>query len=403
MRNIRMHLRIITGILVIFLIGGMSVSAGAIPDLKGSWTGISVEQYSPADGFENLTADLGSFQITGQEGRVFVGEETYYDQTTGENLTEIFSGALSPDGRMYELDNEGSGISFGEIFSDHEFYITMLFSERGPMIISFHMVKSGTKASPLGNVPKLIGTWNHTHNRKNSASTTSHIIIDKQQGRIWSGTEEILDEDGTTINVTLAGTVGETGRLYATSAGGAYMFGSLTGDDSIQSAFIIPGDTDGTYVVDRVLTKNETSIPQSGLSYPVMAGDWKIDNRKVIENGKITNKGPLSDEWISFSNQSDKFFTTVRHNQDAGAPPDMEVSGIFRLPDEAFLTGADSEIVIYHVLDNSSIEAIVNRKDKNASLYVDLLTRKPHIKSFSDILYNFMRMWDGRASHQHIL
>ena len=47
MRNIRMHLRIITGILVILLIGGMSVSAGAIPDLKGSWTGISVEQVLP--------------------------------------------------------------------------------------------------------------------------------------------------------------------------------------------------------------------------------------------------------------------------------------------------------------------------------------------------------------------
>jgi hypothetical protein len=405
MINKRMHLRIIIGVLVILLVGGiMSVSAGAIPDLKGSWTGISVEQYSPAGGFENLTADLESFQITGQDGRVYFGKETFYDQPTGKNVTEIFSGALSPDGRTYELDNEGSGISFGEIVSDHEFYNTMLFSERGPMIISLHLVKSGTNATSLGKVPKLIGTWNLTHNRENSASTTGHITIDKQQGRIWSGTEEILDEDGTTINLTLAGTVGETGRLYAASSDGAFMFGSLTGDDSIQSAFIIPGDTDGTYVVDRVVTKNGTSIPQSDLSYPVMAGDWKIDNRKMIENGKITNEGPLSDEWISFSNQTGKFFTAVRHNQAAGVLPDMEVSGIFRLPDEAFLTGADSEIVIYHVIDNSSIEAIVNRKDRNASLYVDLLTRKPHNKSFSDIvsdiLYNiFVRWWDTRPSH----
>ena len=399
-------MRLILGILVILLVGGtMAVSAGGIPDLKGSWTGISVEQYSPAGGFENLTADLGSFRITGQDGRGFVGEETFYDRPTGKNITEIFSGALSPDGRMYELDNEGSGISFGEIVSDHEFYNTMLFSERGPMIISLHLVKSGTNASPYGKVPDLIGTWNLTHNRENSASTTGHLTIDKQQGRIWSGTEKILDEDGTTINLTLAGTVGETGRLYAASSDGAFMFGSLTGDDSIQSAFIIPGDTDGTYVVDRVVTKNGTSIPQSDLSYPVMAGDWKIDNRKVIENGKITNAGPLSDEWISFSNQTGKFFTAKRYNQVAGALPDMEVSGIFRLPNEAFLTGADSEIVIYHVIDNSSIDAIVNRKDKNASLYVDLLTRKPHNKLFSeifsDILYNiFVRWWDARPSNQ---
>ena len=118
MRNMRMHLQIIIGILVILLAGGiMSVSAGAIPDLKGSWTGISVEQYSPAGGFENLTADLESFQITGQDGRVYVGKETFYDQPTGKNVTEIFSGAISPDGRTYELDNEGSGISFGEIVS----------------------------------------------------------------------------------------------------------------------------------------------------------------------------------------------------------------------------------------------------------------------------------------------
>ena len=373
-----MYLRIITGILVFLLIGGiMSVSAVVIPDLKGSWTGISVEQYSPAGGFKNRTADLGSYQITGQDGRAFVGEEKHYNQTTGKDVTELFSGALSPDGRTYELDNEGSGISFGEIVSDHEFYNTVLFSERGPMVIAFHMVKSGTNASPYVNVPDLIGTWNITHVRKNSASTTGLITIDKQQGRIWSGTEKIQDEDGSWINVKLAGTVGETGKLYATTADGAFMFGSLTGNDSIQSAFIIPGDTDGTYVVDRVLTKNGTSIQQSDLSYPVMAGDWKIDDRKVIENGKITDLGPLSDEWLSFSNQTGRFFTAVRHNQTTGVPPEIEVSGIFRLPDEAFLTGADSEIVIYHVLDNSSIEAIVNRKDNTASLYLDLLTRKP--------------------------
>ena len=43
-------------------------------------------------------------------------------------------------------------------------------------------------------------------------------------------------------------------------------------------------------MVDRVLTKNEASIPRSDLSYPVMAGDGKIDDRNVIENGTITNE-----------------------------------------------------------------------------------------------------------------
>ena len=56
---------IIKGILVILLISGiMSVSAEVIPDLKGSWTGNYVEQYSPNGGFENLIANLISYQIT---------------------------------------------------------------------------------------------------------------------------------------------------------------------------------------------------------------------------------------------------------------------------------------------------------------------------------------------------
>lgn len=391
-----------TGILVILLLGGIvSVSAGAIPDLKGSWTRISVEKYSPDGGFENVTSYPGSYLITGQDGRGFVGEEKFYNQTTGENVTELFSGALSPDGRMFELDNEGSGISFGEIVSGNEFYNTVLFSERGPMVISYHAVKSGTNATSSGNMPNLIGTWNLTHYRKNSASTTGLLFIDQQQGRIWKGTEQFLDEDGTTLHRAIAGTVGESGRIYATTANGGFMFGSLAGDNSIRSAFIIPGDTDGTYAVDRVLTKNETPVQQSDISYPVLAGDWKIDNRKVIENGKITNEGPLNDEWVSVSSQNGKFFTVVRHSRAAGAPPGTEVSGIFRVPDEAFLTGAGSEVVIYHILDNSSIEAIVNRKDKNASLYLDELTRKPRTRLFSDIFSTIpVPRWDALPSYQ---
>ena len=377
MKDRRMYLRIITVVLVFFLFVGMiSVSADVIPDLKGYWTGINAVQYSPDGGFENVTTDLKSIQISGQDGRAIVGELKHYKKKIGKNVTEIISGALSPDGHMLELDNEGDGVTFGEIISDHELYNTVLFPERGPMIILYHVVKSGTDVSSSETVPDLIGTWNLTHKRNNAASTTGLLTIDQQQGRIWRGTEEIQDEDGTLIKETLAGTVGETGTIYAASADGAFMFGSLQGNDSIQSVFVIPGDTDGTYVVDSELTKNETMIPQSDLPYPVMAGDWKIDDRKVIENGTITDKGPVSDEWISYSNQTGRFFTAVRHNQPVKTPSGTTVSGIFRTTDEAILTGADSAMVLYHVIDNSTMEAIINRKDEAASLYLDVLTRK---------------------------
>jgi hypothetical protein len=216
-----MYLGIITGILVFLLIGAvMSVSAELIPDITGSWTGISVDQYSPKGGFENRTANLLAFLITGQDGRAYIGEETHHNLTTGNNVTELFSGALSPDGQTYELDNQGSGITFGEIVSDHEFYNTVLFYDRDPLVRSYHMVKSGTNASPSGEVPELVGTWNLTHSRNNAASTTGLLTIDQQLGRIWAGTEEFQDEDGTWINVSLAGTVGETGRLYAATLTG---------------------------------------------------------------------------------------------------------------------------------------------------------------------------------------
>ena len=377
MENRRILLWRITGILIFLLIFVMiSVSATDIPDMKGTWTAVSIEQYSPGGGFKNVTQNSVSYIITSQDGRACVGEQMYYDSKTGKNMTEIFSGALSPDGRMFEVDNEGSGISFGEIVSDHEFYNTMMFPERGPMIIFFHMVKAGTNASPSLTVPELVGTWNLTHDRRSAVSTPGLITIDQQQGRVWRGTEQVQDEDGAMINATIAGSVGESGIVYATSDSGAYMFGSLAGDDGMQSAFIIPGDRDETYTVDRELTKNGVPLPQPDLEYPVIRGDWKIDDRKIIQNGKITDVGPVSGEWLSFSNQTGRFFTAVRNHQTANVSAEMEGSGIFRSPDEAFLTGADAAIEIYHVIDNATIEAIVNQKDNNALLYLDLLTRK---------------------------
>lgn len=371
-----MHLLFSLGILVIILLGGMiSVSAGEYPDMIGSWTAISVEQYTPEGGFENQTRNFLSFHITEQDGRSFVGETTYYDEITGKNITEKISAIISPDGRTFEIDNEGSGISFGEIVSDHEHHFTTLFSERGPMILAFHMVKTGTPGSPSENLPNLIGAWNTTHNRKDASSSDGLLTIDSQLGRIWSGTEEMEDEDGTWIHEPIAGTVGETGNVFATTTGGALMIGSVTGNDTIESALIIPGDTDGTNVIDRIMTKNGTSVASSEHSYPDLTGDWKIESRKKIENGRITDDGPINDVWFSFSNQTGPFFKVFKYSQSAPTQPEGTLSGIFRSPEEAYLTCEKSCVIIYYVLDNSTIEATVNQKDNNALMYLDRLTR----------------------------
>lgn len=252
----------------------------------------------------------------------------------------------------------------------------MLFADRGPLVIVSHMVKAGTDSSPAKPAPNLTGVWNLTHNRSNGVTTTGLITIKEQKNRIWSGTEQIRDENGTMIEEPVVGTIGDTGRLYATSQDGAFMLGSLNRNETIDSAFLIPGDTDGTFVVNRWMTRDEMAEPESDLSYPDIAGDWKIDDRKVIQDGNITDEGPVSSEWMSFSNQTGRFFTAMQHTLDTVVSQNMESSAIFRTPDEAYLTNADSAFIQYHILNNSSIEAIVNLKDGKSLLYMDMLTRK---------------------------
>lgn len=363
---------------ILFLVGGgITVSSAALPDMKGSWNPVSIDKYTLNGEVIKSTGNHLLFQITEQDGRGFVGEQIYYNQSSDSPVTEIFSGVLSPDGTTYIMDNEGEGISFGEIVSEHELYNTMLFSDRGPQIIDFHRVKSEAEPSASTEIPNLKGSWNFTHTRSNSLSTTGVLTIDQQEGRIWSGSEEIDDEDGTMITMPLGGTIGPSGRLFASTQNGAFMIGTHMEDGSIQSTFIIPGDDDGTFVLDRKASKNGTVVSSSELVYPDIAGLWTIENRKVIENGTITNQGPVPDEEIEISNQTGPFFSVLIRSQEAGSLSEIPVSGIFRSLDEAYLTGADPVIMMYHIINSTTIEAMVNQKDDRASLYLDTLTLKP--------------------------
>ena len=365
------------GILAIFLVWSMvAVSAQEVPDLTGAWEAISVDTYISSDGFLDQTSYQGPFQIMTQEGRAFAGEETYYDSETGENVTHFFPGVVSPDGKTYLKDETGSGISFGELVSEDELYNYMLFSEPGLMAIVSHMGKEGSVPAPEGQVPDVTGVWNLTHTRSSGVSTSGLLTINEQQGRIWSGQEQISDDDGTMIDLPIVGTVGESGRVYGVTQNGAFMFGSMTNDAAIESGLVIPGDTDGTLVIERWLTRNETPIPESESMYPDITGEWTIEDRKVIENGTITDEGPLSEEWMSYANMTGRFVTATRHSGEVKGSPEIESSVIFLSPDEAVLTNAQSALVMYHIIDNSTMEAVVNRKDGKSILNLDLLKRK---------------------------
>lgn len=173
----------------------------------------------------------------------------------------------------------------------------------------------------------------------------------------------------------MVGTIGDTERLYGVSQQGAFMFGSMIGDDTIESAFVIPGDADGTMVVERWMTRDEAPIPDSDRTYPDITGEWTIDDRKVIQDGTITNEGPVSGEWMSYQNQTRRFVTAIQHTGDTDPSQDTQSSFLFRTTDEAYLTNADASLVLYYIIDNSTMEAVMNKKDGKSLLYLDVLKR----------------------------
>ena len=364
-------------ILVIFLIWSMTtVSAEPVPNMTGSWKELSVERYSPSEGFSNLTGKPFSYQIVAQDGQAVAGEETYFDPVTVANITHFFPVVVSPQSKTFFKDEIDSGISFGEIVSDHELYNYMLFTGSDLMVIVSQMVKEGTVSAPAKPVPNLVGKWNLIQSDRNGVSTNGLLTITDQQGRIWNGNQQISDQDGTMIEEPIVGTIGDTERMYGITRGGSFLFGSMTRDATIESVVLIPGDTDGTFVVEQWITRNTPSIPESDTSYPDITGDWKIDNRKIIQNGTITDEGPVSGEWMSYTNQTGRFVTAIRHSTDTKGPAEIQSSVIFQSPDEAYLTNANGTLVWYHIIDDSTIEAVVNQKDGKAILYLDVLKRK---------------------------
>ena len=84
-------------ILAILLAWSMvAVSADEVPDLTGEWEAISVDAYTPSDGFSDYTGTQGPFShYPGWTG--LSGEETYYDQTCEND--SFLPGVVAPDGK----------------------------------------------------------------------------------------------------------------------------------------------------------------------------------------------------------------------------------------------------------------------------------------------------------------
>lgn len=359
------------------MVVGIPGSADQIPNLTGSWNGVSVNQFSESDGYKNLT-DIQNYQIKNtQEGRIFIGNETYHESLDGATINESTAGIISSDGKYFWRDHDKSGISFGEILSDNEYTDYTLFPDDGTFIISTHLVKDGTKPSVTIPDPiNLTGSWNSSQQRRNGDNSSSGIFnLEDQQGRFFTGDFEITEEDGAFLKIHLIGIIGTTNKLYTITDNHALYIGEITGKNSLHFTIIHPQDDDGTFVLDRRLTRNSESVDNIATSYPNITGDWNITARTVIQNGTISDIGPTETEWMNYSNQTGPFFTATRHSEDPATPPVMKIAGIFSHEKEAYLASAAPTYVIYHIIDDKSIEALVMRKEGDPALYLDILVR----------------------------
>jgi hypothetical protein len=368
----------ITGLFLVctLIIAGSLAIADTTPNLTGPWKGVSYAQYSPSGGYEDIEALQQGLTITGQEGRVFSGYERYKESLDGPIVNETLAGVISADGTQFWRDHSGSGISFGEILSDHEMMDYMLFPE-GPFVISSHMVKEGTtELTNISDPVNLTGTWNFSQIRKDDSSPSSGIFeITRQQGRIFTGTIEFPEENQTFMKLEIIGIIGTTGKIYAVANNQALYIGEITGENSIHSVVVHPQDDDNTFVINRNMVRNGQTEEESAPIYPDISGSWNISARTSVLNGTISQKGSIDSEWTEYTKNTGPFFTATRHSDDPVTPPVMQIEGVFNSENEAFLASKAPTYVIYHISDENTIEAIVMRKEGDPVLYLDTLVK----------------------------
>lgn len=369
------------------------VSAEKIPDMIGSWDGVSLLQYSDPGGYQDRTPLQGPYTITNQTNRVFSGEESYAESSGSQVINERIAAVLSADGTRFWQDHDGSGLSFGEMVSDHEFFDYMLFPDDGPLVVVSHMVKDGTTVSAQNTeTQNLVGEWNLTRLRRDGDSPgTGVCTIAEQEDRIFYGQLQVPEDDGRMREMKIVGAVGSNNSFYAVSDNGAFFIGSITGQNALHCVGVHPQDPDGMYLVDLWMSRGGSRAERPDVVYPLISGDWGIVNRTAIQNGAISDVGPVSEEWMTYRNQVGPFFSAGRYLQVPGLPPEMNISGLFLGADEAYLADAGPAVVIYQFVhkkpidsivqfsEYNPIEAIVIRKMDSHVVYLDTLVRRPAV------------------------
>ncbi|MCK9580390.1 MAG: hypothetical protein M0Q92_08055 [Methanoregula sp.] len=101
-----------------------AVSAPAIPDLVGTWTG-PMTGYDEGIGFSDYPGMTIKFIVTEQKDRIFTGTIEFTNPDGSMSLTG-FAGAISPDGKTLTITEKNSGYTTGRVISEDEIELTYL-------------------------------------------------------------------------------------------------------------------------------------------------------------------------------------------------------------------------------------------------------------------------------------
>ena len=93
-------------------------AAAVVPGMIGNWTG-SVKAYDEGTGYNDVSGDIMTMRVTGQQDRIFSGEIIFTNQS-GYAWSTVFAGAISHDGKTISMVQRDGGYSTGTLISPDE-------------------------------------------------------------------------------------------------------------------------------------------------------------------------------------------------------------------------------------------------------------------------------------------
>jgi hypothetical protein len=109
-----------------------------VPGMIGNWTG-TVNAYDDGKGYNNVSGDVMTLMVTGQQDRIFSGDVIFTNQS-GYTWSTAFACAISHDGKTLTMVQRDGGYSTGTVISPEE--IELIYTDNSkPFTIGIDSLK----------------------------------------------------------------------------------------------------------------------------------------------------------------------------------------------------------------------------------------------------------------------